>query len=360
MSSKIKLSVDCRWLFASGIGRYLRNILHHIVQSQHFDVTCLGKREDLQTFPWFGNVKFVNFEASLFSLKEQLGYVSAIPSSDIFWSPQYNVPVFPIRSKRRVVTIHDCFQLAHFSSLSFPVKAYVKLFSFMATRQSDCILTGSSFSKSQILSLAKAQPSKLQMINYGLDPIFEGFSSSLQESQKEDFLLTVGNLKPHKNIPTIIKAFKTIVKDYPQLKLYIVGKKDGFFTGDHSFDAMIKGVEDKVIFLGSISDAELIQYYRRAKAFVFGSFYEGFGLPVLEAMSFNLPIISSNIPSVYEIAGDSITYFNPSDVNELIYLLKKQVQENTQPNAEEYKAIRQRYSWSASADRHIEIFKGLV
>jgi glycosyltransferase involved in cell wall biosynthesis len=129
--------------------------------------------------------------------------------------------------------------------------------------------------------------------------VYNGVSEDFHEMEDELFIndpyvLFVGNVKPHKNIITALRAFQKISEHYPRLKLYIVGKKDGFITPDNNLVNIVEELGERVVFTGLVSLNELKNYYSKAQLFVFPSFYEGFGLPLLEAMIYKIPIISSN------------------------------------------------------------------
>jgi glycosyltransferase involved in cell wall biosynthesis len=132
----------------------------------------------------------------------------------------------------------------------------------------------------------------------------------------EKYLLYVGTIQPRKNIELLINAFKMLIEEGTELKLVIAGKK-GWLYDEILNRAKALHIEDKVIFTGFIPDSEIADLYKNAQAFVLPSLYEGFGIPVLEAMYYGCPVIASNVSSIPEIGADACLYFNPKDTVEL-------------------------------------------
>ena len=187
--------------------------------------------------------------------------------------------------------------------------------------------------------------------------IYNGVSRRLNKSEAlldnisycpRPFLLCVGNIKPHKNVIKFIDFFSSESKLNREYDLVIVGQSEGFKTGEN----LKRDFPSSIIFTGFVSDGELANLYSNAKAFVYPSLYEGFGLPLFEAMLFNLPIIASNIDVFYELAGDNISYFNPYSFEDfdcnLIALLK------TKRDELRYDNILSSYSWDNSVDEFLK------
>lgn len=130
------------------------------------------------------------------------------------------------------------------------------------------------------------------------------------------FLLYVGNIKPHKNLRFLIRAFQHIADRVPY-DLILVGRKEGFLTGDDTIGSLVDGWEDRIRFTGWVEDATLQQYVAQAEAMVFPSLYEGFGLPPLEALAAGTTILVSDIPVMREVCGEDAVYFDPRDEKSL-------------------------------------------
>ncbi|MEY4504483.1 MAG: hypothetical protein RL154_777 [Pseudomonadota bacterium] len=350
--NKKTLCIDLRMHNASGIGRYITNIVPYLLDS--FNVILLGqKSEVLEKYSWAKNLDTIDCSAKIYSIKEQFELFLKVPKCDIFWSPHYNVPILPIRAKKRIVTIHDVYHLAFADTLSLMQKVYSKLVMDAAVHKSDTVLTDSEFSKNEI---NKFIPNKkqIEIVYCAVDGL-----NLIQNSVKPydfDYILYVGNVKPHKNLKRSIEAYKLL--GLQNIKFVIVGKKDNFITTD---DNTLEMADDNIIFTGLVPDEKLMALYRYAKAFIFISLYEGFGLPPLEAQINGCPVLTSTCASLPEVCGKGALYcnaYNIDDISEKLQLilsdeiLRGKLIENGLENIK-------RFSWQKSANTIIEIFKKL-
>ncbi len=173
-------------------------------------------------------------------------------------------------------------------------------------------------------------------------------------------LLYVGNAYPHKNLARLISAFKVVLQKNPELFLVLVGKNDCFYQRLQKRVEEI-GLENKVIFTGEISDEKLSELYRNALLYVFPSLSEGFGLPGLEAMAENLPVVCSNqgpLPEIYEGAA---VYFNPTDIGEMAEIILKVVNDDTlRERLKRAGRIQvQKYSWGKCAQQTLGVYQNI-
>lgn len=178
---------------------------------------------------------------------------------------------------------------------------------------------------------------------------------------KEDYLLYVGNAFPHKNIEFLIKSFSKISKLKLNWRLILVGKIDSFYL---YLQEIVKNLElkDKIIFSGRVSDQELKQLYQNALIYVFPSLCEGFGLPGLEAMQNNLPVVCSDASCLPEIYADAALYFNPRNSEEMIKAILELAQ-NEKLRKEMIKKGRQRiknFSWEKCAQQTLRVYQGVL
>ncbi|WP_378180262.1 glycosyltransferase family 4 protein [Aquimarina sp. SS2-1] len=362
----MRLVVDIRLIHNSGIGTYIKNILPGIISS--FDeVIVLVNKEGIDEFKWKNRVHVITFPYKTYSFLEQLYYSSVIPECDVFWTPHFNAPLFSIKSKKRIVTIHDVNHMSNPSNFSRIKRLWAKVLYQNAVRKSDYIITVSEFSKSEILRHFKAEKQKLSVVhcgvkqNYGKSINTEDCSLALPKS----YFLFVGNVKPHKNLITLLQAYKELDKSVrTTYKLVILGKKEGFITNDYKVFEFIKehNLENDIYFTGCIKDQEVPIVYHQATMFIFPSLYEGFGLPILEAMSCAVPVLSSDRTSLPEIGGAASLYFDPSNFAELkekITLLvndKKLQSEMIKKGIEHVK----NFSWEQSIQKHIKILNQLA
>jgi glycosyltransferase involved in cell wall biosynthesis len=349
---KIILAIDCRMINMSGIGTYLKHILPGIIQSGQFDVICLGYK-DLQSFSWFSHVRYIELRYNILSAAEQWELFIKVPSCDIFWSPNWNVPLLPIRAKRRVVTIHDVYHLANSSEFSTAKIQIVRVYMSFIRLFVRQVITVSAFSRSEIVKYAGIPARKIAVIPLSVDKAFDQFVPvAIPEN---NYVLYVGNVKPHKNLKICLEAFDAL--NEPGLKFVIVGKREGFITGDESLEENVKHLGDRVIFTGHVSDDLLKSYYKNAKLFLFPSKYEGFGLPVLEAMKFGLPILASKSASIPEVGGDKIMYFDAYDREDLVKQLRLFLAGELNSKQDAYALHLKQFDWDITISHHIEVLK---
>lgn len=360
----IKLTIDFRMHKASGIGTYIKNIVPFLINK--FEITLLGNSTEINQYNWANKVKIVECNSKIYSIKEQFELFKKIQRCDVFWSPHYNIPLLPIKAKKRLVTIHDVFHLAFYDDLSFKQKLYAKAVINQAVSRSDKILTVSKFSVDEIKKYTNTKQN-IEIVYNAID--FDKFKVIDDKSKLDliedkyklpsEFLLFVGNVKPHKNIKKLLFALKDI-----DTNLVIVGKKDGFITGDDNISSLIKecNLDNRVFFTGYVDDEDIPVIYNLAKLFIFPSLYEGFGIPPLEAQACGCPVVCSNVASLPEVGGaDSVVYCNPYSVEDIkekieIVLNNKDLQNELRQKG--FENIK-RFSWEESAKKIIEVIERL-
>ncbi len=241
------------------------------------------------------------------------------PKPDIFFSPAHYLPSFvPCPA---VVTIHD---LAYeYYPAEFLKKDLYKLKNWTksAVNKSRAVIAVSQNTKSDILKYYQTPSERVKVIYNGFRSKSEFLNSKSETISKfkilnSKFLLFVGTLQPRKNIAILIEAFSTVVKSNKDLKLIIVGKRGWLYNSIFQKVSDL-GLENKIKFTGYLPDSELAILYKNAAMMVLPSLYEGFGIPILEAMAAGCPVITSNVSSLPEIAGEAALYFNPHDSVEL-------------------------------------------
>lgn len=169
-------------------------------------------------------------------------------------------------------------------------------------------------------------------------------------SLPKKFLLTTGTLEPRKNHVNMIKAFKSFSRMNPDYSYVIVGKKGWYY--DEIFKTVTKlKLEEKVMFLGYVPEEDLLAISFSATAFIFCSFYEGFGLPLVEAASLKLPILCSDIASFREIFEDTVEYANPTDTADITRGLRKVIETKNV----DYHNRLQNYTWDKTARNLLSI-----
>lgn len=341
------ITVDSRMINSSGIGTVLQNILKRLIpQCKEYFFYLIGDVIELDKFKFvhLPNVNCINCTAPIYSIREQWDLVRKIPpKTDLFWSPHYNIPIF--YNGKMMVTIHDVFHLAmcrHIKEIHKYI--YAKLMFLVIAKKVDYILCDSLFTKNELYKYINLDYGKTKVVYAGIDEFW--FDKSINDSSQlnKPYILYVGNVKPHKNLIRLVKAFSLLTNVIPH-NLVIVGQKDGFITSDKQVEILAGKLKDRIKFTGKISKKDLRKYYHNADIFVFPSLYEGFGLPPMEAMAAGCKkIICSDIPALKEIYGDYVRYVNPYNIDDISSSILRFIQEkNYTKNS--FENLFKKFSW---------------
>jgi glycosyltransferase involved in cell wall biosynthesis len=263
----------------------------------------------------------------------------------------------PIFYKNKIITHHDITYLRYPKSYSIAFLIFYKNLIPMMIRTSRHLLTVSEFSKKEITSTYQYPQHKTSVIYNAVEGKFKPKPQGLTNI----YFLAVASINFHKNHHGMIEAFQTFKKKSPgnrKVKLKIIGDSfKAFSYKNHDTTAEMVDIE----FLGRVDDEELIRLYQNAYAFIFPSFYEGFGIPPLEAQACGCPVLASDRASIPEILGNSALYFNPFNVNEMIQAMEDIMQESElrlQLIRKGYENIK-RFSWELSAEKMIQVVRNI-
>ncbi len=313
------LTADLRMYRHSGIGRYLRNLFPLLLPRLHAErVRVLGSRDLFGEAPWLTEerLEVVPDRAPIYSMQEQAMHLRGdYRTTDLLWVPHYNVPLWA--GVRMAVTIHDIAPLAVPSILSDTLKRqYARLLIERAVSQAARILCVSNFTANELQTRLGVAPEKISVTYPGLETDWPQRATPHLEDDGAPYILFVGNVKPNKNLTLLIRAFERVIGAIPH-RLLIAGRTHGFGTPDDAVLREATLLGSRVRFAGEVPDDELASLYAGASAFCMPSIYEGFGLPLLEAMASGCPVICSRAGSLPEVAGDAAMYFDPFDPSEL-------------------------------------------
>lgn len=258
----------------------------------------------------------------------------------------------PLFYRNRLVTVHDITFKVHPEWFSWIYSTYYRFITPIYTRFSRKIITVSDFSKRELQNWLKIPNSKIEIVHNAVSKsIVNSLNSTLNKEEK--YILTVASIDPRKNMFRLIEAFKLIEKTI-NVKLIIVGRSSKLFNIKITEDIRSKSI-------GYVTDKELAFLYQNAECFVYPSLYEGFGIPPLEAMSFNCPVVLSNIPVFNEIYGDAACYIDPYSVESIkngieriltdIHYKNKLIQNGIEKSKQ--------YSWEKSAEKLYSIIETL-
>lgn len=192
------------------------------------------------------------------------------------------------------------------------------------------------------------------------EPMMHGRSKSPSHPPQQ-FIMYTGSAFPHKNLERLITSFSLLKEQHPELKLVLVGKRE-YHSKALGKWAKSQPYFDDIIFTGFIPDEELKWYYQNARAYVFPSLNEGFGLPGLEAMVHGCPVVSSNFSCLPEVNGDAAHYFNPEDIQEMTQKIDEVISSEPlrRKLIEKGYENTKRFSWRRFANQHLSLFKQLL
>ncbi len=257
----------------------------------------------------------------------------------------------PILYNNNILTIHDISYQLRPRSYSLAYCLYYQLMTPLAAKRARKILTVSQFSKQELIDHLGIAPQRIAVVYNAVRP-----TPLLPREETERYLLAVGSLVPRKNIKRLLKAYCSIQE--PDYALYIVGGMHAIYA-----DAELSSYTTKkgVHFLGYVGGNKLTSLYRNATAYINPSLYEGFGIPLVEAMTQQCPVIVSDIPAFHEVCGEAARYFNPTDIQDIqdkMNLLMHDAELRKQLAERGFEQAKQ-FSWERSAEQIKQLIHAL-
>lgn len=366
----------------SGIGIYTYNIAKNLTKFKDLELYS-------ELFSFLGKNKFdANYNelrvkahiCKLFNYGIYRRVWNVIPAtynqllnthSDIYHFFDYIVP--PRIEGKVITTIHDMTYLLYPEMVEKKTMKRIEKDILYSVNRADKIVTVSESSKNDIIKLLNVDKNKIEVVYNGVE--YNEFSKCHSEEQKfkvkkkyklpDRYILYMGTLEPRKNIESIIKSFNLFklnanikLKD---MKLVIAGKKGWMYTSIFNLVNELM-LENEVVFTDYVDDIDKPIIYNMASLFVFPSVYEGFGIPVLEAMASSVPVIASNIPALSEVSGDAAVLIEPKDIESIAehmsYILlhneyRKQLIEIGREQVKKFK-------WECSAKKLYDIYSDIL
>mgnify|MGYP005845476563 CR=1 FL=1 len=252
----------------------------------------------------------------------------------------------PLFYKNQIVTIHDVAFKYFPESFS---KKFAFVYNFLVPKVAkNClhILTVSETSKKELTKEIGLPDDKITVVYNGITSIFKSLNEIKIEKDKP-YILTVSSHHPRKNYKRLIEAFGRLNDN--TIELYVIGN----FIKNFSEERDVKPINN-VKFLTDVSDKQLLAYYQNAELFVFPSLYEGFGIPVIEAMSQNLPCVISDIPVFREIGDESVIYVNPLNIDSIVHGIQEGLK--LKKKIIYYPKLKE-FDWEDSTEKVINVIK---
>lgn len=259
---------------------------------------------------------------------------------------------------KSVVTLHDLNFFRHPEWYSRSFRLVYHLFAVPGLRRADRVVTISNYVRDQAIACLHLKPGRVRRIYNGVKPL------PLAADQPEPaapYLLCVGSLQPHKNLPRLIRAYRRLRADFPDLELRVVGRPQPRFAGQEELADLLQTPGVKLT--GYLSEAELMDAYRRARVFCYPSLEEGFGLPLLEALQAGTLVMTSNVSCLPEIAGTACEQIDPFDEEAMaasIAGLLRLPPGERRRRVEEGHRWADTFSWQRAAHEYLKLYEEMA
>ena len=298
----------------------------------------------------------------------QLGRVGLdrfLPGAELFHATEHLL--LPLRSVPTVLTVHDLifrYLPAHHKPLN---RWYLNLTLPLYCRRATHIITISECTRRDLVTAYDLSTEKITVVYEAADPRFRIQSPETVAAVRarydlpDHYLVFVGTIEPRKNLTRLLSAFETIRAEGLSDGLVIVGRRGWLY--DDFFAALERSpVRDAVIFPGYVPDEDLPAIYAGAQVLVFPSLYEGFGLPVLEAMACGTPVTASSASSIPEVGGDAVLYFDPTDTDEMIETTRRLLRDAALREEMRTRGLvwANRFSWEQAANETKAVYDAVL
>ncbi len=369
----MRIGIDARLVYYSqaGISQYTLRLIQGLAESggkpryRENEFFILQSRKDKHTIVDKPNFKRVSLWTPSHHRLEQVALRVEISGLDldVLHSPDF-IPPFR-RHCKSIITIHD---LAFLLYPHFLTKDSARYYSQIdeAVKRTDHIIAVSESTRQDTIHLLGAPEHKITVIYESANPIYRPVSNQeiLEQTKSKyhitgDFILFVSTIEPRKNLPTLLKAYRQLLDSYKRdVKLAVVGRRGWLSNEVFTLVDELKLTND-VLFLGRVPVEDLLHLYNAARLLVQPSFYEGFGLPPLEAMACGTPVVVSNVSSLPEVVGDAGLLVDPEDVSELTVAIWRVLTDDTLRAELIAKGLKraQCFSWEKTALETLELYQ---
>jgi glycosyltransferase involved in cell wall biosynthesis len=324
----------------AGIGRFVRSLVASVVEIDTTDnFLLLHAAPNPGRHPTYPNG--ANVSRRVLRVNERLMNIVwhrlqlPLPADwltgpvDLFHSPDFVMP--PVRAARSILTVHDLAFLLYPECADARLRAYLEKTVPRSVQRADYVVADSENTRNDVICLLGVPPERVTVVPGGVDPSFQpvddperlaAIRRTIGLDETTPYILFIGVIEPRKNLVGLIEAFDVLKSRRPlPHKLVVVGRR-GWLSEGTMERAERSPYRDEIIFPGFIPDGELASLYSAAETFAFPSHYEGFGLPVLEAMACGTPVVASRASSLPEIVGDAGMQVDPDEPERLASALE--------------------------------------
>jgi glycosyltransferase involved in cell wall biosynthesis len=364
----MRVGIDARLVYYSqaGIGQYILHLVDGLAKvDRENEYVLLQSRKDDTTILEEPNFRRVSLwtpshhRLERYSLNVELMRLGL----DVLHSPDFIPPHRP--SCRSVITVHD---LAFLLYPHFLTKESARYYGHIdqAVRWTDQIISVSESTKRDTIQHLGVPEEKITVVYEAANPIFRPLGREEAREQVRDrhgvegpYILFVSTIEPRKNVPSLLRALWQLVTCYKEdVRLVLAGGRGWLFEDAFAMVDELK-LDDRVHFVGRVSSEDLLYLYNAAELLAHPAFYEGFGLPPLEAMACGLPVVASNVASLPEVVGDAGLLIDPHDVDELTVSMWRVLNDGELSQQMREKGLTQAglFSWEKAARETMEIYQ---
>ncbi len=367
----MKIAIDINELaspFPSGVKVYTEEIIRMLLKIDQSNEYFLYAQKEFQSPNGNWNSKVLKWPFPFWTYT-RLAWEIRKQKPDILFMPIQSVPFLAFNPKKIkiVATVHDLAFLKFPEHFTFKDKLLLNWHTKRAVKMADKIIVPSRATKNDLIDLYKVKSEKIKVIYHGYKKVYSVTSKGTKFCAltiSAPYIFFVGTIQPRKNIVNLVKAFEIFksrhfssAKNY---KLIIAGGK-GWLWRETFKKIKESSVRQDIILTGAVSSQELANLYSRAKVFILPSLYEGFGLPILEAFSYGVPVIASNNSSLSEIVGEAGLLINSENSDAIAEAIKKAIENNDLRDDLIKKGKRRLFdfSWEKSAEEHLKVFENI-
>lgn len=354
-----------------GVGVYINNLIEELSHIDNINEYYIyyGKWMNEYDFTKINkkNFKLIKSNAPRNKILRNIYQLFIFPFSamklkaDIIHIPDTSPVLF--KTAKIVSTIHDLAEFVYPEKYSTIQALMRRIIVKTQIKFSDKIITVSKYSRDNIINIMEIKKEKITTIYNGvnLEKFYKVNSKIILDKlklEKEKYILFVGEIERTKNVKIIIDSYKKL-ENKEDYKIVICGKAGNDY--DNIKTLINEDIKKNIVFTGYVSDEELRELYSNAFAFVFPSLFEGFGLPILEALSCETPVISSNKTSLPEVGGEAILTFDPLNDLELVDMIKRIEDENLRRKMKRLGIERlKNFSWEECSKHTKDIYENLI
>jgi len=340
----------------TGVEHYAKQLILHLAEIDKENQYTLYLRTKPEA--WFlklpKNFKVKVMPFPIFWTQIRISIEMLLHPVDVLMIPASALPL--IHPKKSIVTIHDLGWKFYPKTFTWFMRNFLEWSTGFAVSNASNIIAVSESTKRDILKYYKVDESKVVVIHHGYENSGQWAVGSGQVDLPKKYILFLSTLQPRKNLEGLIDAFKLLKQEHPELphKLVVAGRQGWKYGSIIQKTAQNNGI---VVYLNHVSDDDRLAILSKADLLVLPSFYEGFGMQILESLAAGVPVAASNISSMPEVAGEAAVYFDPHNTNEIKNAIKSVLLDKSLADRlkEKGKERLKNFSWEKCATQTLQI-----